>query len=454
MIRFLRVLAWLVVIGIILLLAFIFIPVRMTGPTEALPADWQPEPGQGKAAFDAGDCAACHTAPDGEALAGGLAIASPLGDIWSTNITPDKETGIGNWTLDQFRAAMVDGVAPGGRHIYPAMPYENYRFLSEGDIRALYGYLMDEVAPVHNKVPETKLAFPFNLRFGLRAWNWLALRHEAGPKLAGKSDVEDRGQYLVEAGGHCAACHSPRNAFMMQDGVRADHANFLTGGSVEDWEAPSLRGPDSPSQLWSLEDMASYLATGRNAFSVANGEMALAVEHSLQWMPDEDIIAMAAFLKGLDGEVGPIPEDFSPAGPLAMPDEDANDAGRATAEMLTEASPDMDLGARLYLDNCAACHFVTGRGAPEIFPALQNNSMVLSDQTAPLIRTILGGIAAPGTEKRPMPLIMQGHGMRMSDDEVAELATFLRQSWGNDASAISADDVAAIRPSVVRPSAD
>lgn len=438
--RFLRIFGWLVVLVVVAFLAFIFIPVRTTGPTESLASDWQPESGQGKAAFDAGDCAACHTAPGGTPLAGGLAIATPFGEIWSTNITPDRQTGIGDWTLNQFRAAMVDGIAAGGRHLYPAMPYENYRFMSEGDIRALYGYLMTEVAPVSNKVQKTELTFPFNLRFGMRAWNWLALRHGAGPQLAGKSPAQDRGQYLVEGAGHCAACHSPRNALMMQDGVRADQASFLSGG-----EAPSLRGPNSASQRWSVSNMADYLATGRNAVSAANGGMGEVVLHSLQWMPDKDIIAMAAFLKGLDGEVGVLPDSVAPPGPQAEPDLPADDAGRATAEMLTEAHPDMPLGARLYLDNCAACHFVTGRGAPGIFPALQGNGMVVDPSIVPLINVILDGAAVPGTEKRPMPLVMQGHGARMSDAEVAELVTFLRQAWGNSAPAITAAEVSAQR---------
>lgn len=445
MIRLLRILGWLVVLGVAAVLAFVFVPVRTTGPTETLAADWQAAPGQGRAAFDAGDCASCHTTPGSDTLTGGVAIASPLGTIWSTNITPDKETGIGNWTLDQFRAAMVDGIAPGGRHIYPAMPYENYRFMSEGDIRALYGYLMDEVAPVRSDTPRTKLAFPYNLRFGLRAWNWLALRHGAGPDLAGASPEQDRGQYLVEGATHCAACHSPRNAMMMQDGVRARHASFLTGGLVDGWEVPSLRGPASAAQRWSIAEMASYFATGRNAVSTANGEMALAVRHSLQWMPDDDIIAIAAFLKGLDGEVGELPDSFAPPGPIAIPDEPANAAGNATATMLTEADPGMPLGARLYLDNCAACHFVTGRGAPGIFPALQGNSLVLSAETGPLLSIILRGAMTPGTEKRPMPLVMQGHGARLSDAEVAALATFLRQAWGNSAQAVSKEDVATLR---------
>ena len=144
-------------------------------PAEALAADWEPAEGQGEYVLHASDCVACHTSDDGESLAGGRAIASPMGTIWSTNITPDPETGIGDWSYADFRAAMIDGLEPDGTHLYPAMPYENYRLMTEEDIRALYEYIMTEVEPVSNEVQETELSFPFNLRFGIRAWNWLAL---------------------------------------------------------------------------------------------------------------------------------------------------------------------------------------------------------------------------------------------------------------------------------------
>ncbi|WP_138471577.1 cytochrome c [Poseidonocella sp. HB161398] len=444
MTKLLRILAALVVLGVVALLAFIFVPVQRTQPATELAADWQPEPGQGKYVMDAGDCVACHTAPDGEELAGGRAIASPMGTIWSTNITPDPETGIGGWSFEDFRAAMIDGVAPDGTHLYPAMPYENYRMMTEEDLRALYDHLMTEVAPVRNAVEETSLDFPFNLRFGIRAWNWLALDKGPGFVPAGASETEDRGQYLVEGPGHCAACHSPRNAFMAQDGKTAGDANFLAGGTIDGWSAPALHGEGSSLRDWSTAEMAAYLATGRNVHSAANGEMGLVVEHSLQHLSDADNIAMAAFLKGLDGDAGEIPATLaSNAGP--MPDAPADAAGKATAEMLTEAQPGMPEGARLYLDNCSACHFVTGKGAPEIFPELQGNSLVTAAKTKPLISVILNGADVPSTAKRPMHLVMQGYADRLSDDEVAELASFLRGAWGNDAPAVSAADVATVR---------
>lgn len=440
---FLRIIAGLVVLGVVALLAFIFVPVQRTKPAETLAADWQPAEGQGEYVMRAGDCVACHTADGGADLAGGRAIESPMGTIWSTNITPDAETGIGNWSLDDFRAAMIDGLAPDGTHLYPAMPYENYRLMSEEDIAALYHYLMEEVTPVKAKAPATELSFPFNQRWGIRAWNWLALTHDAGFTPAGTSDLQDRGQYLVEGAGHCAACHSPRTRFMAQDGVQAGDANFLAGGVIDGWNAPALTGAASAVSRWSVEETAAYLSTGRNAHATANGEMGLVVEHSLQYLTDEDNMAIASFLKGEDGTLAEGGSLVRTSGSLVPAPADA--AGQATATMLTEASPDIGLGARLYLDNCSACHFVTGKGAPEIFPELAGNPLVTGSEVKPLLSIILNGADVPSTAGRPMHLVMQGYDDRLDDAEVAELATFLRSAWGNDAPAVTAAEVATVR---------
>ncbi|RMC29912.1 cytochrome c [Paracoccus alkanivorans] len=442
---FLRIIGGLALAGVIALLAFIFVPVQVSKPARELAADWQPEPGQGEYVLHASDCVACHTAEGGEPLAGGRAIASPMGTIWSTNITPDPETGIGDWSYEEFRAAMVDGIARGGTHLYPAMPYENYRLMKEEDIRALYDYIMADIAPVQNEVQETHLKFPFNLRFGIRAWNWLALTHDVGFDPVGTSDLQDRGQYLVEGPGHCAACHSPRTPFMAQDGVSTSDDGFLTGGVIDGWNAPALRGEGSVSQAWPVEQLAAYLATGRNAHSTANGEMGLVVEHSLQHLTDEDNLAMAAFLKGLDGAEVELPKSFAATGPTPLPAPETDAAGKATAAMLIEANPDMPLGARLYSDNCIGCHFANGKGAPGIFPELQNNHLVTGSETGPLISVILNGAEMPGTAKRPMTLRMQGYRDRMSDEEIAELASWLRKAWGNEAGTVTATDVATVR---------
>lgn len=442
----LNILIALVVLGVVAALALIFVPSKPSPANEVLPADWKAEPGRGEYVMRAGDCMACHTAKGGEPLAGGNAIESPMGKIWASNITPDKETGIGNWTLDQFRAAMVDGIGGHGQQLYPAMPYENYRYMKESDIRALYDYLQTEVKPVKNEVQATSLSFPFNLRFGIRAWNWLALSGEADFTPMAGDDQQIRGQYLVEGAGHCAACHSPRTAFMAQNGTRLSDSSFLTGGMVEDWSAPALRGKDSRVQSWTTEQIAAYLATGRNAHAVANGEMAMVVEHSMQYMTDADLNAMAKFLKTMDGQAADAaPEKVAAPGPLSTAVPQADDAGKATAELLKSASPDMPLGARLYLDNCAACHFVSGKGAAEIFPELQGNAMVLGKDAGPLVSVILNGASSPATDRRPMHLVMQGYADRLTDKEVAALATFVRKGWGNQASDVSESQVSKVR---------
>jgi mono/diheme cytochrome c family protein len=358
-----------------------------------------------------------------------------MGTIWTTNITPDKDTGIGNWSLADFRAALYDGVTPNGTHLYPAMPYENYRKLSEEDVVALYDYFMHQVEPVSNKVEETKLAFPFNMRFGLRAWNWLAASYAAGSKPDAGEDAQfNRGKYLVEGAGHCAACHSPRNLFMAQDGIDNTSKAFLSGGEIDGFTAPDLRGPASGPQTWSTEQLAAYLATARNAHSSATGEMMLVVRDSLQYMTHEDNLAIATYLKKIGSN--------GAAAPAAQP-EKAEVTGTET--VLSDAKHDMALGPRLYLDNCAACHAISGKGAGETFPALDGNSLVAAKSPKGLISVILHGAELPSTPDRPMKLRMQGYDDRLSDDEVAALATFLRDGWHNKAAAVSAADVTAVR---------
>src|SRR5699024_9340591 len=185
-----------------------------------------------------------------------------------------QETGIGAYTLDEFRASLYDGLRKDGAHLYPAMPYENYRFLSEIDVQSMYQYFMQEVPAVRNEVPKTALKFPFNQRWGLRAWNWLVLQDPEFQPVADNAQL-NRGAYLVQGPTHCAACHSPRNWLMAQDGVSEQGAAFLTGGVVDGWSVPDLRGKDSVTAQWSTQQMAHYLATGRNDHATSVGEMAL-----------------------------------------------------------------------------------------------------------------------------------------------------------------------------------
>lgn len=435
---FIKIVASLAVLGAIAIGAIIFVPASRTAPLSELPADYKVPEGYGKYVMRMADCKACHTADGGEPFAGGRPIESPLGTIWSTNITPDPENGIGNYSLDDFRAALYDGVEPDGTHLYPAMPYENYRKMSEEDVRALYDFFMNEVKPVAKKAPETDLAFPFNQRWGLRLWNWFALG-DAGHADLYDDAVLDRGAYLVDSLGHCAACHSPRNVIMAQDGINAEDSNYLAGGVIDGWLAPSLHGENSAPAKWSEQDLRDYLTTGRNSHNAVAGEMTQVVGDSLQYATDEDMTAMVTYLRHINGKS---PSDTVVANDK---DDDANAAQDATTKLLASADPSMPLGPRLYLDNCNACHFVNGKGADGVFPEIDGNSLVTADTPNGLIDVILNGAVMPSTEKRPARLAMPDFGHRLSDEEVAELATFVRQGWSNDAPAVTAKQVAAIR---------
>lgn len=428
-----RIVLALIVLAVVVIAAMLWAPVQHT-PSKSLD---EPEAvvtvARGEYIMRASDCLACHTTDGGRPFAGGRKIDSPFGIIYSTNITPDNETGIGTYSLEEFRAALYDGLRNDGVHLYPAMPYENYRFLSEVDVRSLYLYFMQEVPAVHNAVPQTALAFPFNQRWGVRAWKWLALQESEFRPISFDAQI-NRGAYLVQGPTHCAACHSPRNALMAQKGVSEKSSAFLAGGELNGWSVPDLRSKDSVSAMWSTQQMANYLATGRNDYATSVGEMSLVVEHSLQYLTDEDNLAIAAYLTHLSASskeaVLSLQEDKAPT---------------ETERLLTSADPSMPLGARLYLDNCGGCHFVDGRGAAEIFPALDGNTLVNADSATGLVHVILHGAQLPSTAHRPARLRMQGHAWRLSDEEVAALATFVRQGWHNHASAVNASAVQPLR---------
>lgn len=428
---FTHILFGLVLVGGLALLAFVTVPVQRTPPQAAVPDGWQPEDGQGEYAMRIADCAACHTAPDGARFAGGREIQSPVGVIHSPNITPDDATGIGTWSLGDFRAALYDGLRPDGTHLYPAMPYENYRKLTEEDVRALYHFFTEEVDPVENRTEEPELPFPFDQRWGLRAWKWVAL-DEPGFRADSEDATLARGEYLVEGPGHCGACHTPRNLIMAEAAVEAGDDTFLSGGEIDGWTAPPLRGPNSAIAGWSAEDIVLILASGRNAHAAINGEMQLVIRDSTQFMTNADLEAMAAFLLELNGGT-----DAPPPEPR---EEDTE-----TERLIASADPEMPLGARLYIDNCNACHFADGRGADEVFPELDGSALAAAASPTGLISMILDGSELPSTERRPYALRMPGFGDRLSDAEVAELATFVRQAWTNDASSVSEADVSDLR---------
>lgn len=397
---------------------------------------------RGKYLAAAGDCVACHTAPNGKPYAGGRAVESPFGDIYSSNVTPDKKYGIGDYTLADFSRAVREGIRQDGSRLYPAMPYPSYAKISDADIAALYAFFMEGIDPVAEAAPKTALAWPFSMRWGVRLWNW-AFAPEGVSTFAAAADPVGRGRYLVESLGHCGSCHTPRGLAFQEKGYTADDKTFLAGSEIGGWPTPSLRaggsGPGLPQ--WSEADIAEFLATGRNRFGAVVGEMELVITHSTSQLTDADNLAIAKFLKSL-----PAAEDDRAAKTGAIPDNERR---------LASAQVDIDSGERLYLDNCNACHFVDGKGAYPAFPPLAGNTLVNAESPSGVIHVILSGSRIPSTPRSPSDLSMPNFDWRLTDDEVAKIATFVRSAWGNRGGSVTAKEVGEIRAEIgkVDPSA-
>ena len=375
----------------------------------------------------AGDCVACHSAPGKPAFAGGLAIDSGHGIIYSTNITPDKQHGIGGYSEQQFADAVRKGVRADGTHLYPAMPYTSYAKVSDADIHALYAYFQSGVKADSATPPASNMNFPFNLRWGMGIWNYLFADSKPFVAQAGWSDQIKQGAYLVEGLGHCSSCHTPRGYAMNEKASNSGQDKFLAGGELNDWPVPSLRGLPR----WSAAQIVDYLQTGRNHGAAVAGEMTAVVEHSTSQLQTADLQAIAVYLKAL------------PPAPARSPAVKPQGAGQ-TAHKLS-AAVNLTLGERLYLDNCAACHFVSGKGASRVFPELDGATVINADNPRALLSVILHGARTPSTDKAPSILVMPGFERRLYDSEAAALATFLRQAWSNSAAAVSEREVAKAR---------
>lgn len=383
---------------------------------------------QGEYLARAGDCMACHSVASRKPYAGGLAIESGLGTIYSTNITPSKTAGIGNYTEAQFANALRKGVRADGTNLYPAMPYPSYAKLTDADVHALYVYFMQGVAPNDDPAPATKLSFPFNQRWGMALWNWAFTSDKAFVAPANANAEVQRGAYLVEGLGHCGSCHTPRGVAMNEKAFDGSDALYLSGGNLNGWSVPPLRGIAK----WSRADIVDYLAMGRNSKASVAGEMTSVVYNSTSHLNDADLNAIAAYLQSLGGDAA------------AASVSGASGASGDTAAHLT-AAKNLTLGERLYLDNCSACHFVHGGGAPRVFPRLDGASVVNASNPDALLHVILAGAKTPSTAKAPSVLPMPGFAARLNDDEVAALATFVRSGWSNRAAAVDAGDVRKVR---------
>ncbi|MDR3466970.1 MAG: cytochrome c, partial [Xanthobacteraceae bacterium] len=365
-----------------------------------------------------GACAVCHTTPGGVANAGGRPLETPFGTVYSTNITPDPQTGIGAWSYPAFERAMREGIHRDGSHLYPAFPYDHFALTSEADLQALYAYLMAQPAVTAPR-QDNALRFPFNIRPLLAGWN--ALFHVAKPFAPDplRSEQWNRGAYLVEGLGHCGACHTPRNALGAE---RA--ASYLAGAVVEGWEAPPLAALSRAPIPWTEDELFAYLRSGASRFhGAAAGPMAPVVKE-LAAVPDTDIRAMAVYLASLAADTA--------GGDHAALAAKLDEAATATALAGRSA------GARIYQGACAVCHQPGGPHALGATHALALNSNLHSDGPDNLIQVILHGIDnAVAGDAGSMPAF----GSSLNDEQIAELVGFLRRQFAPDKPAWS--DIAA-----------
>lgn len=387
---------------------------------------------QGEYLARAGDCVACHTAKGGKPFAGGLPMETPIGTIYSTNITPDK-TGLGDYSFEDFDKAVRHGVAKNGSTIYPAMPYPSYARVSESDMQALYAYFMKGVEPVAQVNKDSDIPWPLSMRWPLAGWRWMfAPKVEDYQAQAGADPVISRGAYLVEGLGHCGACHTPRALTMQEKSLSAtDGSAFLSGSApLEGWIAKSLRG-DHKDGLgsWSEEQLVQFLKTGRSDRSAVFGGMSDVVVHSMQYMSQDDLTAIARYLKSL---------------PAVDPKDQPHQYDKQVADALWKGD-DSKPGASVYIDNCAACHRTDGHGYTRVFPALAGNPVLQTADATSLINIVLNGGTLPATHTAPSTFTMPAFAWRLSDQEVADVVSFVRSSWGNKGALVKASDVASLR---------
>lgn len=366
------------------------------------------------------DCYACHTAKGGAAWAGGMPFETPFGTLYATNISPDKEFGIGNWTRADFHRAVRDGIGKGGVHLYPAMPYTSYRQMSPHDVDAVFAYLMTR-EPMRVENRKNALTFPFNIRQSLAFWDLINLRHDAFAANPQRSAVWNRGRYIVDALAHCGECHTPRN--LMQGMKMTD---YLKGTVIDGVEAPDITREGLIRMGFDPQMLARFMKTGLSAQGSMTNQMFEVVHFSTQYMHADDLNAMAAYLFDVDS----LPETPSP--PAVPAPVNVTDHVAASAQ----AS---------YANLCAGCHGADGQGIPHVAVPLSTNASLRLASPRNLIHTVLHGIPAqrfPGLERmEPMP----GFADLLDDRAIADLANWMRARWGGQQPSLSAEDIAKLR---------
>jgi mono/diheme cytochrome c family protein len=371
---------------------------------------------QGSYLTDAGNCVSCHTRSGAAPFSGGVPFITKLGTIYSSNITPDARAGIGNWSLDEFRRAMHEGIAPGGRRLFPAFPYTSFTKVSDADVAAIYAYLRT-LQPVRYSPPRN--GFVFRQRWAMRLWNLLFFRSgrfAPGPK---QSEQWNRGAYLVEGLGHCDACHSPRNAFMAEESARAYSGGTfdekVPGGQTRPWSAVNLTSSRTGLASWSVNELTRYLKAGFSLRAGVFGPMNDVVDNSLRNLSDADVQAMAVYLKSL---------------PALGTDGTAPPAAALKA------------GTRIYSDECEECHMPSGRGGLFSAPPLSGSAVVQAGDPASLINVILYGADGPKDVSFGGWETMKPYGNVLSDAQIAAVANYVRGSWHNHGSEVTAAQVA------------
>ena len=395
---------------------------------------------QGKYLSVAADCGACHNSPGGSGapMAGGYAISSPMGNIIASNITPSKTYGIGNYSEAQFARAVREGVNAQGQHLYPAMPYTSYSKITDSDIHALYEYFMHDVKPVDKAPPATRLPFPFSLRSTMAVWNLLFADNQRFTPDSQQSAQLNRGNYLVSALEHCDTCHTPRNFLMGQNNSAA-----LSGGQVGSWYAPNITSDKTAGiGSWSDEQLYRYLKTGHvNGKAQAAGPMAEAIEHSLQYLSDDDLHAIVAWLRQVPpSSAGETQSRFDQGKPS-----DNEEALRSVAHP--------DAGWQIYSSSCANCHQANGEGS-QYYPSLFHNSATGAATPDNLISAILFGVHRhTDGQYIAMPAFGPAGSFseRLNDQQVADVANYVLKNYGNASLTVTADQVKTVRQGGPKP---
>jgi mono/diheme cytochrome c family protein len=364
-----------------------------------------------------GDCIGCHTAPGGKPFAGGASLETPFGTLLGPNITPDVATGIGSWSEEDFWRTLHEGIGKNGVRLYPAMPYPAYTKVTREDASAIWAYL-GTLEPVRNEIRVNQLEFPFNLRRpATSTWDLINFRASVFQPNPAKSETWNRGAYLAEGLGHCGTCHTPKT---ITGADREDQA--LQGALLQDWYAPDVT-PDLRTGIgsWPTEEIVRYLKTGANSFDIASGPMAEVVANSTSHMTDADLLAIATYLK--------------------------DNAARNTPAVAALAAGDrrMVAGKAVYEDRCAPCHDSSGAGIATLFPRLANAPLVQATDPTTLIRVVLIGNRAGATAAAPTAPAMPSFGWNLSDQEIADVLTYVRNAWGNAAQPVQPADVGKLR---------